>query len=203
MSRSHSQGTADRHCAGIHLNIVYQCPCKTRGHLFPLLPYLLQENGKAEHLNQILGDMAQSGIPAPFWQFAYAFACFLHNCIPNSQCVNSSRHQELYGTAPSITTIYPFGEDSIFHKPVVHQPHKIMLRGIKCKLTKPLMSGGWLMGEPSTNTMVQSASVVFPHSQLSRVSSGPVAKGLLTHVVTQFHWVRFQQSNISLWKIKQ
>ncbi|MBW0476059.1 hypothetical protein O181_015774 [Austropuccinia psidii MF-1] len=43
--------------------------------------------------------------------------------------------------------------------------------------------GGWLLWEPSTNKMVQSVSVVFPQFQLTVVSSGPVAKGSLNHVV--------------------
>ncbi|MBW0473635.1 hypothetical protein O181_013350 [Austropuccinia psidii MF-1] len=84
----------------------------------PLLPYLPQENGKVEHLNRMLGDMAremmvQSGMPVCFWRFAYCLACFLHNRIPNLQCVNSLPHQELFGTAPSIATLYPFGADAI------------------------------------------------------------------------------------------
>ncbi|MBW0543207.1 hypothetical protein O181_082922 [Austropuccinia psidii MF-1] len=56
---------------------------------FPLLPYLPQENGEAEHLNQTLGDMAwlmmvQSQIPEHFWGFACASECFMHNCLRNS-----------------------------------------------------------------------------------------------------------------------
>ncbi|MBW0470229.1 hypothetical protein O181_009944 [Austropuccinia psidii MF-1] len=56
---------------------------------FPLLPYSPQENEEAEHLNQTLGDMdremmAQGGMPARFWKFAYTLGCFLHNRIPSS-----------------------------------------------------------------------------------------------------------------------
>ncbi|MBW0545409.1 hypothetical protein O181_085124 [Austropuccinia psidii MF-1] len=51
---------------------------------YPSLPYSLQDNGKTEHLNQTLGDMAramvtQSQMPARFWQFAYISASFIHN----------------------------------------------------------------------------------------------------------------------------
>ncbi|MBW0526959.1 hypothetical protein O181_066674 [Austropuccinia psidii MF-1] len=45
------------------------------------------------------------------------------------------------------------------------------------------MTGGWLLWEPSTNKMVQLASVVFPQFQPSAVSAAPVAKGSLSHVV--------------------
>ncbi|MBW0528878.1 hypothetical protein O181_068593 [Austropuccinia psidii MF-1] len=85
--------------------------------------------------------------------------------------------------APSITTLYPFGVDAIVHVPAVNQPHKLASRGIECKLLKPLMSGGWLLWEPSTNKMVQLESVVFPQFQPLTVSSGPVVKGSLSHAV--------------------
>ncbi|MBW0499426.1 hypothetical protein O181_039141 [Austropuccinia psidii MF-1] len=154
----------------------------------PSLPYLPQENGEAERLNRTLGDMAramtvQSGMPERFWQFAYSSAAFLHNRLPNSRCLNSLPHQELFGTAPSITTLYPFGADAIVHIPAVNQLHKLAPRGIKCKLLKPLMLGGWLLWEPSTNKMVQSASIIFPHFQPIANPSGRVSKGSLGHVV--------------------
>ncbi|MBW0481815.1 hypothetical protein O181_021530 [Austropuccinia psidii MF-1] len=45
------------------------------------------------------------------------------------------------------------------------------------------MSGHWLLWEPSTNKMVQSASIIFPQFQSSTKSSKPAAKGFLEHVV--------------------
>ncbi|MBW0469388.1 hypothetical protein O181_009103 [Austropuccinia psidii MF-1] len=59
----------------------------------PSLPYSPQENGEAECLNWMLGDMArammiQSHMPECFWQFAYSSAAFIHNRLPNLQCLN-------------------------------------------------------------------------------------------------------------------
>ncbi|MBW0531853.1 hypothetical protein O181_071568 [Austropuccinia psidii MF-1] len=85
--------------------------------------------------------------------------------------------------SPSITTLYPFGADAIVHVPSANQSHKLASRGIECKLLKTPMTGGWLLWEPSTNKMVQSASVVFPQFQSSTVSLDLVAKGSLSHVV--------------------
>ncbi|MBW0484414.1 hypothetical protein O181_024129 [Austropuccinia psidii MF-1] len=152
---------------------------------FPFFPYSPQENREEECLNRMLGDMArammvQSGMPARFWKFEYSSAAFLDNHTSKSRRINSSP-QELFRTAPSITALYPFGEDAIVHIPAVNQLHKLGSRGIECKLLKPLMTGGWLLWEPSTNKMVQSASVVFPQFQLLAVLSGPVAKGSLAH----------------------
>ncbi|MBW0473016.1 hypothetical protein O181_012731 [Austropuccinia psidii MF-1] len=127
--------------------------------------------------------MVQSGMPERFWQFAYSSAAFLHNCLPNSRCLNSLPHQELFGTAPSIATLYPFGADAIVHVLAVNQLHKLTPRGIECKLLKPLMSESWLLWEPSTNRMAQSARVIFPHFQPTANSSGPISKGSLGHVV--------------------
>ncbi|MBW0535962.1 hypothetical protein O181_075677 [Austropuccinia psidii MF-1] len=155
---------------------------------YPLLPYSPLENGKAERLNMMLGDMArammaQSGMPTRFWQFAYASACFIHNRIPNSRCVNSLPYQELYGRALSITVLYPFGTDVLVHTPSVHQQHKLDARAIECKLLKPLLTGGWLLWEPSTDKMVQSASVIFPKFQSSNMPPQLPTKGSLQHIV--------------------
>ncbi|MBW0563556.1 hypothetical protein O181_103271 [Austropuccinia psidii MF-1] len=80
-------------------------------------------------------------MPDFFWCFAYASACFLHNQLPNSHCKDSSPHQQLFGQAPSIATLYPFGADAIIHIPTVQQNNKLSPRGVACRLLKPLMSG--------------------------------------------------------------
>ncbi|MBW0543122.1 hypothetical protein O181_082837 [Austropuccinia psidii MF-1] len=154
----------------------------------PSLPYLPQENGKAERLNQTLGDMARammvkSGIPEQFWQFAYPSEAFLHNRRPKSRCLNSSPHQEFFGTAPSIATLYPFRADCIVHVPAVNQLHKLAPKGIECKLLKHLMLGGWLLWELSAKKMVLLASVIFPRFQSSTNSPRPTPKKLLGHIV--------------------
>ncbi|MBW0487678.1 hypothetical protein O181_027393 [Austropuccinia psidii MF-1] len=148
----------------------------------PSLPYSPQENGEAEQLNRTLGDMAWV-MTERFWQFAHSSAAFLHNCLSNSRCLNSLPHQELFGTAPSIVTLYPFGVEAIVHVPTINKPNKLAPRGIECKLLKPLMLGGWLLWEPSTNKMVQSASIICPQFQSSMDSSRPISKGSLGHVV--------------------
>ncbi|MBW0517598.1 hypothetical protein O181_057313 [Austropuccinia psidii MF-1] len=155
---------------------------------YPSLPYSPRENGKAERLNRTLGDMAramvtQSQMPTRFWKFAYASASFMHNRIPNSWCPKSSPHQVLFGPAPSITTLYPHGADTIVHIPAVHQQEKIALRAIECKLLKPLMTGGWLLWDPRANKMIQSASVIFPKFQSCGLPT-MAGKGSLSHIVS-------------------
>ncbi|MBW0524105.1 hypothetical protein O181_063820 [Austropuccinia psidii MF-1] len=122
-------------------------------------------------------------MPERFWQFAYSSAAFLHNRLLNSRCLNSLPHQELFGTAPSIATLYPFGADAIVHVPSINQQHKLVPRGIEYKLLKPLMLGGWLLWEPSTNKMVQLARIIFPQFQPTANLSGHISKGSLGHVV--------------------
>ncbi|MBW0521634.1 hypothetical protein O181_061349 [Austropuccinia psidii MF-1] len=153
---------------------------------FPLLPYSPQENGKKERLNQTLGEMARSmmiqrKMPDRFWHFLYDLACSTHNLLPNSQCMQLSPHQLLFGQPPSITMVYPFGMEAIVHIPMVQQHHKSAPRGTACHLLEPLMSGGWLLWDPTGNQMVRSASVVFPHFQSLRVSATKPQKGLLSH----------------------
>ncbi|MBW0524225.1 hypothetical protein O181_063940, partial [Austropuccinia psidii MF-1] len=153
---------------------------------FPSLPYFPQENGEAERLNWTLGDMArammvESQMPDCFWRFAYASACFLHNRLPNSRCKDSSPHQVPFGQPPSISTLYPFGADTVVHIPSVQQSHKLSPRGLACRLLKPLVSGGWLLWDPVGDRQIQLASVVFPHFQPSNKAS--CVKGSLSHIV--------------------
>ncbi|MBW0462497.1 hypothetical protein O181_002212 [Austropuccinia psidii MF-1] len=138
----------------------------------PLLPYLPQENGEAEHLNRTLGDMAraifsESSMPDHFWQFAYASACYLHNRLPNRWCPYSSPHQGLYGRPPSIATLYLFRERAIMHVPAVQQPNKLAERGIECRLLKPLLASGG--GQPNDS---------FSKCDLPTLSNGLLGQGL-------------------------
>ncbi|MBW0537021.1 hypothetical protein O181_076736 [Austropuccinia psidii MF-1] len=128
----------------------------------PSLPYSPQENGKAERLNRKLGDMAR--------------AMLTQSGMPTRLC-------ELYGQPPSIAAVYPFGSDALVHIPAVHQHHKLDVRAIECKLLKPLLSGGWLLWELSTNKMVQSASIIFPQFQLANTTRESSSKGSLRHIV--------------------
>ncbi|MBW0496777.1 hypothetical protein O181_036492 [Austropuccinia psidii MF-1] len=146
----------------------------------PSLPYFPQENGEVERHNRTLGDMARVMMVQRGCLSDSEIRVLLHGI--SEQLYSEFPMCQLFAT-PSIMTLYPFGVDAIVHVPAVNQPHKLVSKGIECKLLKPLMSGGWLLWEPSTNKMVQSASVVFPQFQPSTVSSGPVAKGSLSHVV--------------------
>ncbi|MBW0522674.1 hypothetical protein O181_062389 [Austropuccinia psidii MF-1] len=156
---------------------------------YPSLPYLLQENGEAEHLNRTLGDMAramlaESSMPDRFWQFSYTLAFYLHNRLPNRQCPDSSPHQVLYSRPPLISTLYPFGERAIVHVPAVQPAHKLAARGVERQLLKPLLaSGGWLLWDPVGNQMIHLASVIFPCFQKARSEKGSLAKGSLGHVL--------------------
>ncbi|MBW0490628.1 hypothetical protein O181_030343 [Austropuccinia psidii MF-1] len=127
--------------------------------------------------------MGQSGMPTLFWKFAYASAYFIHNRIPNSWCMNSSPHKELYIQALAMEMVYLFGAKAIVHITAVQQKHKLSPGAIECRLLKPLMKGGWLLWEPSTNKMVQLVSVVFPQFQLPNEVSEPSPKGSLAHVM--------------------
>ncbi|MBW0474001.1 hypothetical protein O181_013716 [Austropuccinia psidii MF-1] len=121
--------------------------------------------------------MVESQMPDCFWRFAYASACFLHNCLPNSRCKDSSPHQVLFGQPPPISTLYPFGADA------VQQSHKLSPRGLPCRLFKPLLSGGWLLWDPVGDRQIQLASVVFPHFQSSNNKDASCVKDLISHIV--------------------
>ncbi|MBW0527760.1 hypothetical protein O181_067475 [Austropuccinia psidii MF-1] len=149
----------------------------------PSLPYSPQENREAEQLNRTLSDMARAmlvegNMPPHFWQYAYSNACFIHNCLPNSRCPESSPYKELYSRRPSVATIYPFGAEAIVHIPASQQSHKLHLRGVTCKLLRPIDgSGGWLLWDAAKNCLIQSASVIFPAFQRDDIPAMVEHKG--------------------------
>ncbi|MBW0552185.1 hypothetical protein O181_091900 [Austropuccinia psidii MF-1] len=73
--------------------------------------------------------LVEGNMPPHFWQYAYANACFIHNCLPNSCCPESSPYKELYGRCPSVAAIYPFGVEAIVHVPAPQQSDKLHPRG--------------------------------------------------------------------------
>ncbi|MBW0497978.1 hypothetical protein O181_037693 [Austropuccinia psidii MF-1] len=85
----------------------------------------------------------------------------MKNQLPNSQCLCLSPHQELFSQGPSITTLYPFGEEAIVHIPTSQKFHKLEQRVNACFLLKPLMTGGWLFWDPPSDRRLQSAAVFF------------------------------------------
>ncbi|MBW0509161.1 hypothetical protein O181_048876 [Austropuccinia psidii MF-1] len=95
----------------------------------------------------------------------------------------SKLDQVLFGQTPSISTLYLFGAEAIVHVPAVWQSHKLLPRGLACRLLKPLISGGWLLWDPVGDRQVQSASVVFPRFQSSNNTPTGSVKGSLSHIV--------------------
>ncbi|MBW0502835.1 hypothetical protein O181_042550 [Austropuccinia psidii MF-1] len=79
--------------------------------------------------------------------------------------------------------LYPHGADAIVHIPEVHQQGKLAPRAIECKLLRPLMTDGWLLWDPRTNRMIQSASIIFPKVQPYGGPTTP-GKGSLSHIVS-------------------
>ncbi|MBW0490248.1 hypothetical protein O181_029963 [Austropuccinia psidii MF-1] len=138
---------------------------------FPSLPYSPQENGEEERLNRTLEDMAramvvQSQMHSNFWKLAYASVGFINNRIPNSWYPKSSPHQELFGQAPSITTLYPHGANVIVHILAVHKRGKLAPRAVNCKLLKPLVTGGCLLFDQNTTLPELRGKVLSPKKAL-------------------------------------
>ncbi|MBW0531684.1 hypothetical protein O181_071399 [Austropuccinia psidii MF-1] len=127
--------------------------------------------------------MTQKKMPNHFWNFSYTSAFFLHNFLPNSQCLHTLPHRQLYSWAPSITTLYPFGAKAIVHIPATQKCHKKELRGTACRLLKPLMTGGWPLWDLESDRMIQSASVIFPWFQPLGISVVDPQKGSLPHIL--------------------
>ncbi|MBW0549175.1 hypothetical protein O181_088890 [Austropuccinia psidii MF-1] len=94
-------------------------------------------------------------------------------------------HECLFGWPPSISTLYPFGTDTIVHIPPVQQLNKLAPRGMRFCLLKPLMSGGWLLWDPKSDRMIQLASIIFRRFQPPATSNTRESKGSLSHIVNR------------------
>ncbi|MBW0460472.1 hypothetical protein O181_000187 [Austropuccinia psidii MF-1] len=79
--------------------------------------------------------------------------------------------------------LYPFGMEAIIHIPTIQQQNKLVPSRIECRILKPLITGGWLLWDPNSNKMVQSASIIFSQFQPSKVFAEHSLEGLITHIL--------------------
>jgi hypothetical protein len=75
--------------------------------------YTPEQNGKAERFNRTLMERARtllvdSGLPMLVWGEAMHYACDCHNVIPK-QGESKSPYEKLFGFAPDLTAMQPFG----------------------------------------------------------------------------------------------
>jgi hypothetical protein len=137
--------------------------------LEPVVPYSPEQNGEAERVNRILGDMArtmlhESRMPRMFWGYAYQTAGYIYNRIPNSK-VKTCPLQKLYGIEPDPNSLYPFGAEAIVQIPAERRT-KLDEHAEHGRLTGyPEAGHGWLVYSSRERRIIHSTSVIFPEFQ--------------------------------------
>ncbi|MBW0461893.1 hypothetical protein O181_001608 [Austropuccinia psidii MF-1] len=105
-----------------------------------------------------------SRLPEKFWPYAYQFATYLHNRIPNKQKNNSTPIELMFGMKPSPSTLFHFGSKAIIQIPSPNQP-KLDPRAYNAILVGyPPSSRGCIFYVPSNCSIVHSSHAVFPES---------------------------------------
>ncbi|MBW0479106.1 hypothetical protein O181_018821 [Austropuccinia psidii MF-1] len=101
-------------------------------------PYTPEQNGEAERLNCTLGDSARtmlraSGMLSTFWSYAYKFAAYIHNQIPNTKTGDKTPLELWCGRQPQAQKLHSFGTKAVVHVPT-EKRGKLDYRGRVCKL---------------------------------------------------------------------
>jgi hypothetical protein len=78
------------------------------------LPYRHYQNGAIERYNQSMADMGQlvltnSNLPQGFWGFAFLWANYMLNLLPNKVSGHKTPYEAFYGYKPSVDHLCVFG----------------------------------------------------------------------------------------------
>ncbi|KAI7963134.1 hypothetical protein MJO28_001228 [Puccinia striiformis f. sp. tritici] len=135
------------------------------------LPYHHYQNGVIERYNRTVSDMGRaaltdSTLPRSFWGFAFLWANYTLNRVPNKVSGNKTPFEALFGYTPVVDHLRVFGSRAF----VLTPPEK--RRRLDDRATPAHVVGyvdgsrGWMLWVPSTNSIVNSAWVQFPDDPL-------------------------------------
>ncbi|MBW0518195.1 hypothetical protein O181_057910 [Austropuccinia psidii MF-1] len=156
------------------------CSAKGIVHEFSL-PYFHEQNGLAENFNRSVADIGRtilwsSQLPCTFWGFAFIWAAFTLNAIPNSLTDGRTPSEMLFGRSTSINCLKFFGETAFVHIPSEHR-RKLDAHAIQAQVVAYLPDyKGWLFWIEATSTFVKSAWATFPRSNKVSISLSNMMK---------------------------
>jgi transposase InsO family protein len=131
------------------------------------IAYHHYQNGCIERFNRTLQDMGRtllvdSTLPNPYWALAFVWACYTLNRIPNSASGDVTPYEKMFGFAPNLDRLRPFGAQAFTHIPV-EKRKKLDDRAYMGYAVYYLPnSKGWGFWVPSINDFVESAVATFP-----------------------------------------
>ncbi|MBW0549639.1 hypothetical protein O181_089354 [Austropuccinia psidii MF-1] len=156
------------------------CSAKGIVHEFSL-PYFHEQNGLAERFNGLVADIGRtilwsSQLPRTFWGFAFIWAAFTLNAIPNSLTDGRTPSEILFGWSAGIDLLRIFGETTFVHIPSERR-HKLNARTIQARVVAYLPDyKRWLFWIEATSTFVKSAWATFPRSNKVSISLSNLMK---------------------------
>ncbi|KAI7953792.1 hypothetical protein MJO28_006339 [Puccinia striiformis f. sp. tritici] len=135
------------------------------------LPYHHYQNGAIERYNRTVSDMGRaaltdSTLPRSFWGFAFLWANYTLNRVPNKVSGNKTPFEALFGYTPVVDHLRVFGSRAFVLTPP-EKRRRLDDRAIAAHVVGYVDgSKGWMLWIPSTNSIVNSAWVQFPDDPL-------------------------------------
>ncbi|MBW0511337.1 hypothetical protein O181_051052 [Austropuccinia psidii MF-1] len=157
----HSDGGGELWSKGIN----HWCTVKGVTHK-QSLPMHHEQNGVVEQYNRSVADLGRtllqgSGLGNRFWGYAFMWAAYTNNNIPNKK-TGKSTPSELLGEKPQLEKTRIFGEKAYIHVPKEHC-NKLDDRAYEGHVVMYLQhTKGWLFYIPSIKKMIASAWATFP-----------------------------------------
>ncbi|KAI7933088.1 hypothetical protein MJO29_017035 [Puccinia striiformis f. sp. tritici] len=156
------------------------------------LPYHHYQNGAIERYNRTVSDMSRaaltdSTLPRNFWGFAFLWANYTLNRLPNKVSGNKTPFEALLGYTPVVDNLRVFGSRAF----VLTPPEK--RQRLDDRATAAHVVGyvdgskGWMLWIPSTNSIVNSAWVQFPDDPLKLTTGAKVPNPVLDPSLTTNH----------------
>ncbi|MBW0513756.1 hypothetical protein O181_053471 [Austropuccinia psidii MF-1] len=134
------------------------------------LPMNQEQNGCAERFNRSIADMGRtvlrsSKLDNAFWGYAFMWAAYTMNNIPNERTGKMTPAELLFNEKPPLDKIQIFGEKAYVHIPKEHCGKLDDRAHVGHVVMYLQWAKGWLFYIPETNKLIPSAWAEFPESK--------------------------------------
>ena len=138
------------------------------------VPYMHQQNGRAERFNRTLMDKAQAlrleaCLPQSWWEFAVLHATFLYNRTPIRRLNWCTPFELIYGVVPDVEHLRVFGCGAYVHIPQDVRVNKLSPRGeLMVFLGYPQGVKGYLFMRLHNNSLFTGVTAIFDEEMMPK-----------------------------------